>query len=299
MFCSNCGTCNTLDSKFCAKCGNALAGGTNQESPISNLTPDMPAVNPNVNVEPVQNTTNSSVNVEPQVQMSANAQAAVKTSFVGFFMAMLAVVLKPFTAFKEHMGKFENIKNSAILSVLVAGCATIVNLLTSMIGSIFVKKFDWTTGKYTTSLVFENLGNIDYLSVIFKNFLIYAVAIFGVAALFYVAGLIAKKQVKYPRLVGIAALSFVPVVVCGLVVSPIVGLVWSLLSLPVTLIGAAYTIILLYEGMNAELMLEGNMKYYVNLACFSILAIAGYYLVIVLILGSLASGLGDVLGSLG
>ena len=74
---------------------------------------------------------------------------------------------------------------------------------------------------------------------------------------------------------------------------------YKYLNLPHTLCAANYTIILLYEGMNSELLLEGNAKYYFNLVCLSILGIAAYYLYMKLFMSSISGGLEDIMDLFG
>ena len=74
-----------------------------------------------------------------------------KISFVEYFSSILAVILKPFTAFKEKLNKFNVFKNSVILALIVSGLTTIINLVTSMFNVIRVKSFDWSSGDNKTT----------------------------------------------------------------------------------------------------------------------------------------------------
>ena len=64
--------------------------------------------------------------------------------------------------------------------------------------------------------------------------------------------------------------------------------------MPVIIIGLIYTIILLYENMNNEILLEGNVKYYFNLVCLSILAVVIYFLYMKLVIGPATDGLEEI-----
>ena len=69
-------------------------------------------------------------------------------------------------------------------------------LITSIISVIFVKKFDVSTFKYKTSIDFSQILELDYISLIGKNLLIYAGIIAGIALIYYLASLIIKKEVE-------------------------------------------------------------------------------------------------------
>ena len=251
--------------------------------------------------QPINDINQSLNNKQPNTNY-VNTNTSVNTgnsiAFTSYFFIMLSVLLKPFTTFKEELNKFSSFKNSAILSVLISGIATIVNLLKTMLSVVQVKSYSWTTGKYTTEWVWDNLGKIEYIKVIGTNFVIYLGIMVAVAGIYYLASLIIKKQTNFNKLLGISALSIVPSLICMLVLSSILGMIWSELTIPVILIGVVYTFVLLYEGINNELLLEGNIKYYVNLICIAILLIVVYYLGMKLIIGSITDGITSGLGNI-
>ena len=103
-----------------------------------------------------------------------------------------------------------------------------------------------------------------------------------------------KKQTNFARLLGISSLVVTPVLICSLLLAPILSLIWAELAMPVIIIGLIYTIILLYENMNNEILLEGNVKYYFNLVCLSILAVVIYFLYMKLVIGPATDGLEEI-----
>lgn len=300
MNCPNCGTYNTEGFKFCIKCGQSLAGieTTNKQSVQQRESSPQGVPMQNMNTTSIQSgnnfqtTATSTQTVNTSVN---NSVPATKVSFMGYFFIILAVILKPFTAFKEELNKFNGFKNSAILSLIVSGGATLVNLITSMLNVVMVKSYNWSSGGYKTTWVWKNLKELDYLKVIGKNFLIYLGVIVAIAVVYYIASLIAKKQTNFSRLLGVSALAVVPVLICSLILSPLLALIWAKLVMPITLVGAVYTIVLLYEGMNSEVLLEGNAKYYFNLVCFSILGIAAYYLYMKLFMSAISGDIKDIM----
>ncbi|MBQ3511575.1 MAG: hypothetical protein IJA30_07480 [Bacilli bacterium] len=301
MNCPNCGTSNNVGSKFCIRCGQSLEGvQVSTEQPIqSSETSSQEVSSQPINNTPIQNENNFQTNVAPQQPMNTNAAPAAKVSFMGYFFIILAVILKPFTAFKEELNKFNSFKNSAIMSLIVSGVGTLINLITTMLNSVMVKSYDWSSGGYKTTWTWENLKEIKYLEVVGKNFLIYLGVIVAIAVVYYIASLIVKKQTNFSRLLGISAIAVAPMLVCSLVLSPLLALIWAELAMPITLIGAIYTIVLVYEGMNNEVLVEGNAKYYFNLVCLSILGIAAYYLYMKLFMSSISGGLEDIMDLFG
>lgn len=315
MNCQKCGMNNDANAKFCIKCGNSLSAietQSLQQVPVETETLSQNSgvvqntnsfVNQDVSNSMTQNVgdpmiqnmngfENTNVNVPQQNQtLVANVSDTPKISLSQYFFIILAVMLKPFTALEQELKKFNNFKNSAIMTLLVSGVATVIKLISSIISAVVVRDYDWTSSSYKTTLVWDNLKNLDYLQLIGKSFLIYVCVIVLIATVYYISSLVAKRQTVFSRLLSVSALSIVPVVASVLVLSPILSLIWSQLAIIITFVGFIYTIVLLYEGMNNEVLLSGNAKYYFNLVCFSVLGFALYYLSVKLLMGSAASAL--------
>lgn len=301
MNCPNCGTSNNVGSKFCIRCGQNLESTqiSTEQSVQTTETSFQEVPLQSINNTSIPSENNFQANVAQSQPVNTNTTPAAKVSFMGYFFIILAAILKPFTAFKEELNKFNNFKNSAMMSLVVSGVGTLINLITTMLNSVMVKSYDWSSGGYKTTWTWDNLKEIKYLEVVGKNFLIYLGVIIAIAAVYYIASLIVKKQTNFSRLLGIAAIAVAPMLVCSLVLSPLLALIWTKLAMPITLIGTIYTVVLVYEGMNNEVLVEGNAKYYFNLVCLSILGIAAYYLYMKLFMSSISGGLEDIMDLFG
>jgi len=285
MICKNCGMQNNDDSKFCIKCGHSLSvegvqkTSTYEELNLNPMNNEMQQQE-NVTASPVSQTELFLQKQQLHQQHNNNnnssneiPKSSVKVSITQYFFVILAVILKPFTSLKEEIHKFDDFKNSAILSLIVSLSATVVNLLKTMIETVRVTGYMSTETKW----VWKNLKNIKYFQVIGKDFCIYLGIILAIACVYYVVSLIFKKQSSFSRLFAISSLSVIPVYACILILSPILSMIYVPLGMIATLVGGIYSIIILYESMNNEIALEGNAKYYFNLICLSILAFAFYY----------------------
>jgi len=240
MICPKCGSSNNEGTNFCVKCGNPL--GSN-------------------NV------------VQPNVQHNV---VASKES-VNYFFFILAIILKPMTFFKEELKRFEELKFSAIFSIIIAGIATILTLICTMITSVIVKSYDWLSGATTTTWAWDNLKNIDYVNIIGKNFILYLVVLFVIAGVYFLASLVAKKQLNFSRLLGVTSSSVIVYVIAAMLIAPILGSFYTPLGIIITAVGAVYTLLILIEGMNNELMFDNkDMKVQFNFICLSIIFIIAY-----------------------
>ena len=278
MNCSKCGFFNNPNAKFCVKCGQPIenvnmnnVGVVQQDTLMQSAVQTLETQNGMINGNIVSNT---SSNVTSSTMVRTNQ----KVSFMSYFYLILAVILKPFTTFKEELGKFANLKNSVISALVVSVFATLVRLLSVMLSVVRVEDYDLFKGSRETKWVWENLKNLDYIDVIGNSLLVFLGIILIIAAGYYLVSLIMKKQANFAKMLGIASISVVPMYLATLVLSPLVSLITVKLGMPIILIGGVYTIILIYEAMNTELNFEGNTKYYFNLICLSIIGIASYYL---------------------
>ena len=305
MNCPNCGTFNNDGFKFCIKCGNSLETTTpNVVEPVTTeevLNEQSVEVAPTQSVEatpaPVQQPMNTyQQSVQPQQSFNTSTVSAVPTdnSPLNYLKYVLGLLLKPFETYKSEEGKLSNVKNSLILSGIVAGAMMLINLLTAMISSVFVKTMDYSTFKYKTEFNIEGLKNLDYLELIGKNLLIYICIIAAIAVVYYLASLVAKKSINFMKTLSISASSIIPYVIMGMVVSPILGKIWAPLSIVATIVGAVYSVILFVLLISDNIHFEKkDLCAYFHLACMTILGTAGYYAYMKLF----TSGLTDQLGS--
>lgn len=145
-----------------------------------------------------------------------------------------------------------------------------------------------------TTWVWENIKELDFVKVFFVNFLVYAGIIAAIAGLYYLGSLIVKKKSNFSRLLAIATISIIPMYVCNLLLAPILGMITSFFAISFTVIGLIYSLLLMVELMSNELELNGNVKFYFNLACISILLIVGIYVCINLLVSAINSSLGGL-----
>lgn len=278
MNCSNCGFLNNPNAKFCVKCGQSLenvnGGNGSQDVLVNNAVQTLEMQNNSMN----SNVSSSISNVTASSTLNQTVHVNQKISLINYFYVILAVIIKPFTTFKEELNKFSHLKNSAIIALIVSIIATLVRLLTVMFNVVRVKDYNIFDKSSETKWVWENLKNLDYVDVIGKSFLVFLGIILIIAGVYYIVSLIMKKQASFSRMCGIASISVVPMYLGVLLLSPLLSLISSKFSMPIVLIGGVYTILLIYEAMNSELHFEGNIKYYFNLLCLSIIGIASFYI---------------------
>lgn len=310
MVCPNCQTSNNDNSKFCIRCGNNLSDidtNTSQpinETPVTEESVEMPqqVVQNNEPTPVVENTiiNQQSISQNYNMNISQPTTSNVSSAPLNYLMYLLLILIKPFQCFKEEEAKLSNTKTSLILSGIVAGAMMLINLIKSMISVVFVKTMDYSTFQYKTSFEFSNLKELDYLSLIGKNLLIYAAVILAIALVYYLASLVAKKQVSFIKFLSISATSVVPFVVLGMVASPLLGKIWSPLTIVSMIIGAVYSVTIFMFLIKEEVKFEKqDLGIYFHLICMSILGTAGYYAYIKILTSGITDQLGNIMDMFG
>lgn len=253
MICKSCGKENAEGVKFCTECGTEMI----QE------------------VVATQETKKSE---------------ATKNDFVAMLMSSIMdlknYLLKPLASAKEE--KTEDIKNVAITGVILTLAMTLINLVKSMFNAVRVVSYDWLGGS-STSWEFSNLGDLNYIELIFKNFFIYAIVMLAIALIFFIGTLIIKKQVKYPKLLSFVYIAAVPFALGNMLVAYILGFLYSPLGVIATIISSIYSLTIFYELVNEELQLKDEIKIYFNAACFSTILVIIYFIIVKVVLAAISS----------
>jgi len=313
MNCPICGAFNSDSSSFCIHCGEALGGNkgvnsipqNNQGNVVSNQPQAQTYSQPQAQPQTQPQTQTYS---QPQVQSQWQAYEQVyekegTDNYVppmiisDYFIYLFLILLKPYTAFKNQEGNFNTPKCPAILASIIAGIMTLVTLIKTMITTVIETHFSFSTYDYETEINFSNLADIDYISVIGKNFLVYLGMILAIAGVYFLGSLILKRQQNFARLLSISATSFISYVVLGMIASPILGLVWEPLSIFAMLIGLVYSIALFIVLINEEIKIEDkDIKIYFNVACLGAFGIIGYYVMQEILMSSVISSIGNIFG---
>lgn len=300
MICPKCGNENINGSTFCIKCGinlKELVSNQNinqQNNENVNVRQDEQIIN-NLNYNQVNQPTLNQVNNSKENNNQQKFEEAKKTA-VHYFKYAKDVLLNPYKTFKEKEVELTETKNALMFSGILAVVMMLITLLTSMITSIFVKELSEKTFELHTVVKFSNLGDLNYLVLIGRNLLIYAGIIAAIAGVYYIISLIFKKESKFTKLLSISATSIIPFIALGMILSPILSLIWTPLSIIAKVGGLVYSILVFMSLIKEELSFETkDLEIKFHLICLTILGTIGYYLYIKLFMAVVNNGLNDLL----
>lgn len=293
MKCLKCGMENTNESKFCINCGSSLADSSVNNSNIelnlsNNQVDNVQTLNNNVAMTEVNNSSMSN-----NINYNNTVKKLVSFPFVSYFINLL---LKPYETFKKYEEKLSDSKNSIILAVIVTLLATITTLISTIISSIRVPSYTVSKG-YTYKWDFSELKNVQFINIVFKNIIMFALIIGAIALVFYLGSLVIKKNTNFFKLLGISAGSMIPYILGSILLSTIFSIIWAPLGTAIETISIIYTLIILYELINLELNLPIDQKIYFNLICFSILLVGGNFIYDRFITTSVTKSIDNILNS--
>lgn len=261
MKCLKCGTENNQDSRFCVGCGNDLAV-QNQQQPMN-----QPVINQN-------NMMNQSQVIQP---MNLNNVKAFN-----LFEFLIKGFIKPTKTVEENDNEIKDTKNSLLLATISTILALVLALINSIIAEVHT--VDYFGGGHTWD--WSQLNNLEWAKVIGTNLLLYAGIIFGIALVFYLAGLVVKKEVNYLKLLAITALSILPIIIGTYIIGPLLGMINYKLEIGIFIIAMCYSIVLLSTLVNNEIGLEKDKKIYFNFICFAIIFVIIFFVIYQITIGS-------------
>lgn len=271
--CPNCGITNLANAKFCIKCGANLEVNNNMNSELQNNNFD----------NGTYNNMNNTNNVN-----SYNNNNQVSSGKLDYAKYLLGSLLKPYDTYKNNESTLGDIKNASILTLIVVGIMTAINLLSTMISAVRHKSF--FSGEVTWN--WDNLGDVEYFKVIGLDLLVYAGIIAAIAGVYYLGSLVIKKNAKFSNLIGAATTSVVPFATCSLLLSPILSMIYSPLGIATTVVGFVYTLVTLIELVNDIVVIDNkNTRIYYHLVCLSTVIIVGGFIAYKVLVNSIFGGL--------
>ena len=280
VVCANCGTQNDANLNFCNKCGGSLKPQASTENVMDSGNNAVQMATPNVQ-QPIP---------QQNVDLNNNALHQSNGASLNYISYIIGAFLKPYEKYKSEESKLSDIKNGTILSLILVGALTLVGLIKTMISAVRVTSFFSNDVEWA----WDNLKNVSYLKVLGQNILLYAGLFAAIAGVYFLASLIIKKEIKFPKILGAVATAFIPYVFAS-IVSPIVSIIYSPLGLIINVVGFVYTLTILLELINNFIVIDDkDTKIHFHMICLSIIIIGLGVIVYNLILGSVASGLGSL-----
>ena len=277
MICKKCGNQVQDGMKFCTSCGEPVVVE-------QNINIQQQAVQPNnigVTQTPMQNTVaQPTMNVQP-----AYSQNTMKSG-KGIFKTILMSLIKPVSNFKESEMELSSTSNSFILTGVISVMVMIINLVITVCKTLFTKSAQtcFMGYCYGEELTFtEKLKSIEWWPLIWQYIVIPAVVILLISGIYFIMSLIFKKDVKFSKLLSLTSLSLVPAFTGVIILSPILGLMWTPASIIISVTGILYSIIILTILMYSEFNFENDDKFLL----FNLISVFTFIVVVLLVINTL------------
>jgi|GEM_PF-3244672 len=163
---------------------------------------------------------NSNANSAAQPTAPAKKSTGPSFSFVDALKYIGKSLIRPFQTFSENLDKIDVPKNAFML----AGIVTLGSTLLYIIGLILQRVVS-TDGR-SMQWLWSNLRTVDFHLVIFKSLALFAGIILITAGIFYIANLVAKRQVSFGRFLSLTTTAVVPYVIGTTLASIVAHFTW-------------------------------------------------------------------------
>lgn len=222
--------------------------------------------------------------MESQVNIKKTEEKGSTTDFVSIIISCLMflfnIILKPISTLKSRVQDFSDVKKTSILVILVSFIRMILNLFSSIISAIFTKEIvNYWTGDSKLKISFSNLKNLNYFSLIFKQFFGFILVVIIIAGIYYIVSMLMKKKINYFKVASITSVSFITYIIVSYFISPIVNYIYSPFSIFLVFGSLIYSFITFILAINEEVNFkESNYSVYFHTICLTVVVIVTYYI---------------------
>lgn len=178
-------------------------------------------------------------------------------------------IFTPIASIDENVATLKDPKTTFVFAGIISIVIMLTNLISTMFNTVFAKKYDFWTQKYKWDISFSNLDSLNYVDLIFKHLLQYALMILCIAGVLYLIVLILKKETSYIKSLGTVSIAIIPNIVLSFAAS-ILGIIWNPLNLITSAAAVTYTILILSFALK-NLIKESSID---KLVFYSVILVA-------------------------
>ncbi len=206
---------------------------------------------------------------EPTLAKPEVKQENIKIeSKFNIFKYIFKAFVKPYDEFKNNEECLSKPKNNLLIALILVLSITIFSLFGTMIDAVRHEGF--LTG--TVTWVWSDLKDVMYFKTILINFFAYSILMYVIAGVYFLAGLVIKKDVNFMKISSSVLTAFIPVILVGIIVSITSWFLPTLLVILMYIFSLVYSFVSFIELINEQVSVENkNNRIYFNFTCISIL----------------------------
>jgi Yip1 domain. len=212
--------------------------------------------------------------------------ATNKKSFdlLGSLKYLWSSLAKPFQTFKDNSSETDKPKVAFLLAGIVTVIMTTLQVITLILASILKKD------NKKVEIVWDSLKRAEFLPVVFKSLLLFFGLILAIAIIFYMANLVAKRQVTFGRFLSLATIAAMPYLL-GQILTAIVTVLVTVhtdfsklkgdapfgmyVASAIAVIGLVYSIVIAVTLINNEMSFDDkNIALYFSAATLAIVMVS-------------------------
>lgn len=252
MICKKCGAKNKKGASFCSKCGNELIVEEVKKTKKTVVKEE------EVKEEPKVTKIEEETGVDIENKSEDITITIDKQKYISLWNYIVDGILKPISTNEKTLKEDKTPEESITRVFKVGVVGMLVNLVMTMVRSIFVKTP--TMDGFKTVIDVTALKDLDYLSLIFKNVIVYLIFMTLVACIYFLASLVIKKEMKIETLLTISANSFIEIIATIIFLYQLVSIFSVKISFVVLLLGMILYVLVLTKNISKEIKLNDPNK---------------------------------------
>lgn len=210
----------------------------------------------------------------------------IKTVLNGF--------IKPAKTFKEEKEEYNTPAKAFTFAGILSAASILIYFFSNIIQGMYRKDI---LGKATFS--FDNLKGFPFMKVLGIGLLISAGFILLMASIYYIAGLVAKKQSNYSEFIFASSLAVIPIVLSLSILAPMLGAIYAPLEMGINILALLYSILILTTAVNSVITFDSaDAKIYFHLICLGIICVVIYFVYANLVVAAVTDTIKDVANDL-
>ncbi|MFI3260842.1 MAG: YIP1 family protein [bacterium] len=183
---------------------------------------------------------------------------------------LLLVVKKPVSSFNEkNSKKLDDIKYSGIMATLIILIMSVLAFVGNIYNIVHTDEKVMLKDGSMSKWVWDRLEYYDLVEMFIEYVKFYGAIILIVTVVYYIAGLILKKELSFSKMLGVVSASFFPAFLSMLILVPILFEGYVELGTAGLMLSWIFPFMLVSKFISDEFKLKDAKYIYVNLACIA------------------------------
>ena len=208
-----------------------------------------------------------------------------KVNIFTFFGMVLGMIIKPGRTVEKSLNSYQQLKSGILITIFVAVFALLLYLIPRLYLSGYTQEYNIATGSYYSVYKVDLIFQQNFVQLILSGLLFSTFSILFLSLIYYATSFFSSIGVNFTKLLVLFNLCFVPFLIGGFLLYPLVSLINNYVGLGVLVVSLLYSIITMFVSLSHALLIRSsNKEIYYNMFNISL------YIIIMVIIYILFNG---------